>query len=310
MNKPKLNATEQVEHLKKKGVLFNIDSEEYAKNYLSSNNNFFKLTSYRKNFPKNSEGLYTNLEFAYLRDLAVIDMRIRKCLLDMCLDVEHDTRRRIVQIIEGREDEDGYSIVIEYRDANLSSYETTLKQAANSPYCRDLIEKYKESMPIWALVEILQFNNLCHLLKLLADKYHRKDLESDFYLLQEIRKLRNACAHNNCILNDLKSVPHDNNTQGLYASFDVATELARIGISKRAKRRKMSNERIRQMVILLYYYKTHISSFGMLEHQAKSLQEAFITRPHRNFEYYRSLEQITSFFIFIKKVVDNWFPCE
>ena len=65
----------------------------------------------------------------------------------------------------------------------------------------------------------------------------------------------------------------------------------------------MSNERIRQMVILLYYYKTHISSLGMLEHQAKSLQEAFITRPHRNFEYYRSLEQITSFFIFIKKSV-------
>lgn len=100
MGRPKLNVEEQIDHLKKKGVRFSIISEKEALDYLLKNNNFFKLTAYRKNYQKNREDKYVNLEFAYLRDLAIIDMRIRKCLLDMCLDVEHNTRMKIVRAIE------------------------------------------------------------------------------------------------------------------------------------------------------------------------------------------------------------------
>ncbi len=70
ITKPRLSLDGQVEHLKQKGVLFNIMDEEAAKEYLTQNNNYFKLTAYRKNYGKHpdgeNKGKYINLEFAYL----------------------------------------------------------------------------------------------------------------------------------------------------------------------------------------------------------------------------------------------------
>lgn len=48
IKKPKLSLDEQIEHLKDKGILFNIMDESDAKKYLEQNNNYFKLTAYRK----------------------------------------------------------------------------------------------------------------------------------------------------------------------------------------------------------------------------------------------------------------------
>lgn len=53
--KPKLSVVEQLQHLKDKGVLFNIFTEDKALDYLSKNNNYFKLRSYRKNYNLKSE---------------------------------------------------------------------------------------------------------------------------------------------------------------------------------------------------------------------------------------------------------------
>ena len=64
--KPWLTPMQQVEHLKKQGVRFEMISEEDARAYLSKNNNFFRIRSYRTNFEKVAEGSragqYVNLE--------------------------------------------------------------------------------------------------------------------------------------------------------------------------------------------------------------------------------------------------------
>ncbi|WP_027422619.1 Abi family protein [Lachnobacterium bovis] len=94
--KPMISIDEQIELLKSKGIKFNIMSEVEAKKYLSNNNNYFKVTSYRKNYDKHPGGVqvgqYIHLEFAYLVDLAIIDMRIRYHILHMALDIEHYIR--------------------------------------------------------------------------------------------------------------------------------------------------------------------------------------------------------------------------
>ncbi len=56
---------------------------------LDNVNYYFKLASYRVNFPKNYDKKYINLDFAYLTDLASIDMQLRDYLLDLSLDIEH-----------------------------------------------------------------------------------------------------------------------------------------------------------------------------------------------------------------------------
>ena len=85
--KPQLTPKEQIEHLKKKGVKFNYISEDEAIKYLSDNNNYFKLRAYRKSFEKytegENEGKYIDLDFAMLKDLAIIDMRFRYTLFDV-----------------------------------------------------------------------------------------------------------------------------------------------------------------------------------------------------------------------------------
>ena len=95
-DKPRLSLDEQIQHLKDKGILFNIMDEESAKQYLKYNNNYYKLTSFRKNYDKHpggeNEGKYINLEFAYLVDVSIIDMRLRYRVVEMALDIEHHTK--------------------------------------------------------------------------------------------------------------------------------------------------------------------------------------------------------------------------
>ncbi|MFQ7052229.1 MAG: hypothetical protein ACLRRR_11630, partial [Agathobacter rectalis] len=62
--KKKLTIDEQIEDLKKKGVTFEIMSEEEAKKFLRYNNYYFKLKSYAKNYPINPKnGKYVKLNF-------------------------------------------------------------------------------------------------------------------------------------------------------------------------------------------------------------------------------------------------------
>lgn len=68
--KQKLSVTDQVKRLEDKGISFNVFCKERAEDYLKSNNYYYKLTSFRKNFRKHPDGVnkgkYVNLDFAYL----------------------------------------------------------------------------------------------------------------------------------------------------------------------------------------------------------------------------------------------------
>ena len=92
---------ELVEILKGKGVTFSHSMDERAAiNYLKKNNNYYKLTAYRKNFPKDENGRYINLDFAYLVDLAIIDMLFRRLILGMALDIEHFEKVKLLNALK------------------------------------------------------------------------------------------------------------------------------------------------------------------------------------------------------------------
>lgn len=60
------------------------------------------------------------------------------------------------------------------------------------------------------------------------------------YMLMDVRELRNACAHNNCIINDLRA-----DTSEYPANYRVLNAVARIGISKKVRDNKLSNIRMK-----------------------------------------------------------------
>ena len=85
IKKPKLTNQKMINHLKSNGITFNDMSEADALNVLRKNTYFYKVTAYRKNFSKTGSK-YLNLDFAFLADLAIIDMRLRYLLPEMSLD--------------------------------------------------------------------------------------------------------------------------------------------------------------------------------------------------------------------------------
>lgn len=115
MRKPMLPVAGLIGHMQEKNITFNVMTLEAAQNYLDKNNNYFKLTSYRKNYSKFNSGIrkgqYENLDFAFLIELARIDVLLRKAILGMCLDIEHFLKVKLIKGVEDEPEEDGYTIV-------------------------------------------------------------------------------------------------------------------------------------------------------------------------------------------------------
>ena len=158
-NKPILSLEGQIEHLKSKGVKFDIFNETEAKDYLTSHNNYFKLTAYRKNYAKHPDGenkdKYIELDFAYLVDLAVIDMQLRYRIVHMALDIEHHAKLQLLRKVE-ETGEDGYQIVQDYIDSlgekQKATFDGEISRNKGNIYCGDIISKYDGAYPIWAFI--------------------------------------------------------------------------------------------------------------------------------------------------------------
>lgn len=105
-----------VPYLKGKNIKFEIMSELEAEKYLRYNNNYYNVTAYKHNFERyfiDGEFVdkFIDLDFAYLKDLAIIDHRSRLVLFKLIIDIEHYLKIRILNLIENVDVEDGYRIV-------------------------------------------------------------------------------------------------------------------------------------------------------------------------------------------------------
>lgn len=315
--KPQLSPTEQVEHLRKKGVKFNFLSETEAIEYLSQNNNYFKLRAYRKTFPKyvggEKDGTYIDLDFAMLKDLAIIDMRLRYILLSMSLDIEHFEKVKLLKYISESTD-NGYNIVNSYLsclksidndNSNPSKPYMTLMNEIHrnkdSDYCGGIIKKYDDNYPVWAFVEIIPFGSFIAFLKYCGEYFNEKEFTDNFYLLKDVKRLRNAAAHNNCVIHNL--LP---NTAKHKTNFKVNRFLSdpKFGISKALRTHRMSNSAVNDIVTLIYAHTTIVSSSGSLQAQSKNLKEV-IDRCYKNIHFYNSNDTIPATFDFLKKVIDK-----
>lgn len=307
--KPMLNVEELVKHLQEKGVKFELTPVEEAQKYLEENNNYFKLVSYRKNFPKYEKGKnvgrYIDLDFKMLEDLSIIDMRLRKTMLNIVLDLEHYAKVKLLSKIENTT-KDGYSLVEKYildlKNKNEYEFlENELNKNIKGTYCGDLVSKYKGEYPIWVFIEIIPFGRFIKFYMFVANELQDKEMIDESYLLKNVRELRNACAHNNCILNDLKA-----GTSNYKTNYRILNEIANIGISKETRNKRMSNSRIQQIVTLLYLNKKITTSNGVLKHQSENLQN-LKKRIEYHIDYYNKNNLIQANFNFLNKIIDNWY---
>lgn len=323
MHKTMLSVEDLIFHMQNKGISFSIMSQEDAKTYLHKNNNYFKLTSYRKNYPKFTTGVhvgkYENLEFAYLVELARIDVQLRQVILGLCLDIEHFLKVELIRVIEQNPDEDGYSIVLDYlfdkgngtiadRSKNAAyrsrSISNKLEHNKNNPYCGGLISKYHEEMPIWALVEIISFGDLLRFIEYVSNKLDWP-LPVEIKSLDRVRQIRNAAAHNNCIINDLSSVFEPSGKAKCNEPIFITQFVRNSGVNKPSMQKKLSNRRFSQIVHLLHVYDIVVTSENSRQSRLTELKSLVNNRMIENGNFFKTNQLIKSTYDVFNKLVNS-----
>ena len=314
--KPMLKVNEMVAYLILKNIKFEKMSEEAAEKYLRDNNNYYNLTSYRHNFLKyptpagKFEGMYQDLDFAYLKDLAIIDHRVRLVLFKMIIDIEHYLKIRILNIVEKNSQEDGYRVVNLYLEKDFNDKKrihSSIFKKVGSEYYEKIFSKYDidenkklENIPIWEFLEIVTFGELISFYEFFSKEYNLIVESKNIFILREVGKLRNAVAHNSCVLSEL------NKKDNIFPPDHKITQFLReCGIEKETRKNKLSNSRIRQITYTLYIFNKIVSSEGIKKNVRKDINELFFGRIIYHKEYYNNNELLKSIYSYFKNIIEK-----
>ncbi len=312
---PKLTPEQLVEKMKSKNIRFDIKGESNAVDYMRVHNNYYRTASYRKNYEKyqagENAGKYIDLDFSYLTELATIDMHLRLQIMKMCLDIEHSLKVKLLADISGNEQEDGYTMVVRFLENN-SYLLKDIFYKKNATYVGDLINKHFDfskvadnndlsinnveiHCPIWALMEIITFGEFTKLYSMYYELYPQENFYDS--VLSSIKSLRNACAHNNCIIHNLKK----GSTFSTKLVREFVKEIPSITTSER--RRFLSSRAIYELTALIYLY-SEVVFEPVKKYRLIELYNLVNGRMIKNSEYFKNQETVKNSYIFFKKIVD------
>ena len=254
MAKVKLTVQDQITDMKSKGITFLLCSETDAVKFLANNTYYFKLKSYEKNYSNdNRDHLYRGLDFEYLKELSKIDMYLRRYILDMCLDIEHVLKTRLIHDCTTNPDTDGFDIVCSFLNLNYPVEKAIRDKAIKKSACSRLAANYVDAngnlkpIPLWIIVELISFGEFIDLYTYYYQQYHRTNDYSRY--LGSIRFLRNASAHSNCLINSLQKQPDFSKTREVMQTISRAKH-----IKEQTRNHKMSVPVIHDFVTLLLVY--------------------------------------------------------
>lgn len=287
--------------MEQKGITFNRISKDDALNFLKSNNYYLKLASYRMNYKKHTSGSksgqYIGLDFS-LKELSKLDMHLRYISFQMALDIEHFMKVHLLNDIENNPEEDGYKIIQKFiaKDQHFNTLKKIQSHKA-SAYCKDLIDKYYPFFPAWVFVELISFGELAYLCDFYNEMYGVAI--GNRILLNSVRDIRNACAHSNCLINNL--VPGNNKAhQSIVDKVKLVTT-----ISESSRDKKLSNKCIYDFVCLLYAYDDIVTSQETKNKRYQELEQFFEKRMLQNKDWFSNNNTITSSYTFVKKILDS-----
>lgn len=313
---PMMKISDMVPYLKNKNIKFECCSEQDAEIYLKENNNYYNVTSYKNNFVKYQcgelEGKYIDLDFAYLKDLSIIDYRTRLVLFKMIIDIEHYLKIRILNTIEEISEEDGYKIVNLYLEKDFNDKECpkrvheSIRKKVSNEYYQKIFSKYDlnkdtkiENIPIWEFLEIITFGELINFFDFFT-KYYILDDNKYIFILREVNKLRNAVAHNSCVLCDLDKKDNTHRVDTLVINY-----LKDCGIGKENRNTKLSNSRIRQITYTLYMFNIIVSSEGIKNNVKHDITKLFYGRIILNGKYYNNNGLLKSIYNYFDKIIEK-----
>ena len=299
-----LSIDELIQHMKNRGITFNEISENDAKQFLQNNNYYMKLAAYRANYDKcdtgKRQGQYKKLDFGYLKELSTIDMYLRYIVMDMCLDIEHAIKVKLLNEITNNPEEDGYDIVRKFiaTDDNFRLLKR-IRSHKSGEYCKDLIEKYYPYFPVWVFVELISFGDLLYFCSFYEKIYGVQIINNK--LMNTVRDVRNAAAHSNCLLNKMtEKIDSTKQVNNEISSFIIGMK----NISKTSRVNNLSYKFTNSFVTVLYVYDSLMNEIPK-QKRYKEIQEFMNGRVVKNKQFFQSNSKIVGVYNFHKKVIDN-----
>lgn len=312
VEKPLLTIDEQIEKMLQKGITIKYCSKDDAKQFLTEKNNYFRLMAYRQIYDKNpvgdNIGKYRGLDFQYLKELSAIDMHFRFLIIKMCLDIEHYLKIDLLNKAEKRGDNGYEGVDLFFQNTQAERIKHNIYGKRFSPYCSDLINycfefdednnsiSSYEKCRIWDLLECLTFGEFLTFYEFYHQQYkiHNKYIK----IINSVKSLRNACAHNNCVLSKLR----DKNCR---PCCEIAKFVSNInGIGTNTRKTQLSRRVVYETVCLIYIYKNLVPN-GLRSHRITELKELFTGRMKRHSKYFSSQQTIQATYKFIKKILDT-----
>lgn len=302
----KMTLEEQIQQLKSQGIRFSIASEQEAADFLCNHSYYFRLKFYGENYDKyqpdsKRAGQYINLDFAYLKELALLDLYLRRVLFPLIMDVEHYTKVRLLQELGKNKKEDGYSIVVEF----FQRFRWMERELARQRglYAGGLVQKYKGNFAVWNVIEVITFSQLINLYELYHEKYGFGGQENLSPCFWAVKTLRNSIAHNNSLLNNLRPVDS--------TVYPVNKQIVAImeeipDISQERARRMASVPFLSDFTAALHAFTSVITSRDEHQMMMGSLFDFMENRFRRHEEYFHSNKIISDAFDFMGSVVKHY----
>lgn len=309
--KPKKTSAQLIKQMEQEqGITFKYISRLEAYKYIHNNNNYMRLASYRKNYQR--EGIskkYIDLDFAYLKELAIIDMYLREALLKMCIDIEHQLKINLLKDVEREQPQDGYGIVANFLLCD-HFVARNIYNKRRSIYSGDLISKYFKfddkgcisecQCPIWVFIEIISFGDFLLLYKYYYSLSNNKP-PINMKILENIKSMRNASAHNNCLIYNIdpKNEIEPEKRHGEIYNF-VATVKS---ISSDARGKKLKNKFIYETTCVVYAYNKIINK-QRKQYVVNDLKKLFNKRMLYHKDYFEKNDLIKSSYNFISLLIN------
>lgn len=299
---PKLKVPEIINYCKNElGITFNLMDEEKAKEFLEKNNFFFRLKQYCSTCPEQTKsGKYIGLDFGHLVELSTIDMFLRKLLLKMTIDLEHYLKVKLVNDCQNNPADDGYEVVEKFLESHLKLKEDIAKVNKNTSYGGNSFEKYVAAPAVWNFVEMITFADF---ISFYAFYYEYMRLKCEYTKhFESVRRIRNACAHNVCMLSSFKPV------QGFKSDLETNFELlgGNIGIGSGTISYCMKVPLLNDFAVMLSVYTKLISSPKIKEITIQEIKDFFDGRMVYRKQYFENNTDIKNAYQFARKVLDYY----
>ena len=297
----KLTVPEIIDYCKNQlGIKFELVSEEYVTEFLQKNNYFFRLKIYAEAWAdsdKTKSGRYIGLDFGHLIELSTIDMFFRKLLLKMSIDFEHYLKVKLVNDCQNNPADDGYKVVQAYFEAYPNVKKVLDSTIKLGDYSGTWNAKYSEHPAVWNLVEMLNFHDFINFYSFYYDYLGQKCEYTKHF--DSVRRLRNAAAHNVCMLCSFKPQQHFH--------FDVETSFkllqSNLGISPSVITSSLKVPVLNDFAVMLDVYTKLISSKKIKEKTLEELCDFFDGRMILHKDYFENCGDIKNAYKFGRAVL-------